>query len=188
LGPVTQCPTSPPSDPSDPGGTGELGNWGIEGELHGQLLQNAQQRTDEHAHIHAYQTRFMSDEPSDVALSYEEAMAFLTESNPNLDLTPQGILGSKLNGKHLITALEDRTSVAAGEVNAGGALGSSDEIFARIVVPEEYWHNPGGQPSQAPVGTDLAFHQIDMMCCVDVQRRFADIDWEASLDVFLSLQ
>ena len=98
---------------------------------------------------------------------------------------PQGILGSKLNGKHRITALEDRTSVAAGEVNAGGALGSSDEIFARITVPNEYWHNPGGQPSQAPVGTDLAFHQIDMMCCVDVQRRFGDINWEASLDILV---
>ena len=64
---------------------------------------------------------------------------------------PQGIQGTKLNGKHIITALEDRTSVAAGEVNEHGALGSSDEIFARILVPNEYWHNsnPGGQPSQA---------------------------------------
>ena len=98
---------------------------------------------------------------------------------------PQGIQGSKLNGKHIITALEDRTSVAAGEVNANGALGSSDEIFARILVPNEYWHNPGGEPSQAAAGTDLAFHQIDMMCCVDVQRRFGDINWQASLDILV---
>ena len=97
----------------------------------------------------------------------------------------QGILGSKLNGKHKITALEDRTSDAAGEVNANRALGSSDEIFARILVPDEYWHNPGGQPSQAAAGTDLACHQIDMMCCVDVQRRFGDIDWEASFDILV---
>jgi len=97
---------------------------------------------------------------------------------------PQGIQGSGINGKHKITALEDRTSVAAGEVNANGALGSSDEIFARIVVPDEYWHNPNpaGQPSQALAGTDLAFHQIDMMCCVDdVQRRFGDINWGGPL-------
>ena len=72
-------------------------------------------------------------------------------------------------------------------MNEHGALGSSDEIFARIVVPNEYWHNSNaaGQPSQAAAGTDLAFHQIDMLCCVDVQRRFGDINWEASLDILV---
>ena len=72
-------------------------------------------------------------------------------------------------------------------MNEHGALGSSDEIFARILVPNEYWHNSNaaGQPSQATAGTDLAFHQIDMLCCVDVQRRFGDINWEASLDILV---
>ena len=87
----------------------------------------------------------------------------------------------------MIVALEDRTSVAAGQVNANGALGIADAIFAKFRVPNEYYHNSntGGQPSQAAAGTDLAFHQIDMMCCVDVQRRFGDIDWEASLDILV---
>ena len=73
---------------------------------------------------------------------------------------PQGIQGSNINGKHKIIALEDKTSVAAGEVNEHGALGSSDEIFARIVVPNEYWHNSNaaGQPSQATAGTALLGH------------------------------
>ena len=79
-----------------------------------------------------------------------------------------------------------RSSTAAGQVNQYGALGVSEVIYAKFLVPGQYWgYGVGVPPYQASANTDLAFHQIDMLCCVDVQRRFGDIDWQASMDILV---
>ena len=69
---------------------------------------------------------------------HDQARTDVEVGGPEFDEKyPQGIQGSKINGKHKIIALEDKTSVVAGEVNANGALGSSDVVvlFGTALAP-----------------------------------------------------